>query len=137
ASGYGLQRIQSLRRVLRRHLGPSGEEKTSCIHVLYAADSAEESIYSKVDWYEATGVDSNKFYLLDLETEPRSQDGPPRIPLPTEEHIASDSLEAGGRYPGQYEGAELSCDSQRNITNADGQYAVDTAEVAEAVLKIK
>jgi superfamily II DNA or RNA helicase len=137
SSGSVRQRIQSLGRVLRRHRGLNGEEKTSCIHVLYAADSVEENIYSKVDWYEATGVDSNKFYLWDLETEPRSQDGPPRTPLPTEEQIAPDSLVAGSRYPGQYEGAELSCDSQRNITNADGQYAVDTADVAEAVLKIK
>jgi superfamily II DNA or RNA helicase len=137
SSGSVRQRIQSLGRVLRRHRGLNGEEKTSCIHVLYAADSVEENIYSKVDWYEATGVDSNKFYLWDLETEPRSQDGPPRTPLPTEEQIAPDSLVAGSRYPGQYEGAELSCDSQRNITNTDGQYAVDTADVAEAVLKIK
>jgi superfamily II DNA or RNA helicase len=137
SSGSVRQRIQSLGRVLRRHRGLNGEEKTSCIHVLYAADSVEENIYSKVDWYEATGVDSNRFYLWDLETEPRSQDSPPRMPLPTEEQIASDSLEAGSIYPGQYEGVELSCDSQRNITNADGRYAVDTAEVAEAVLKIK
>ena len=90
SSGSVRQRIQSLGRMLRRHRGPSGEEKTSCIHVLYAADSVEENIYSKVDWYEATGVDSNKFYLWDLGTEPRSQDGPPRMPLPTLEQIASD-----------------------------------------------
>ena len=32
---------------------------------------------------------------------------------------------------------ELSCDSQRNISNVDGQYAVETADVAEAILKIK
>jgi superfamily II DNA or RNA helicase len=137
SSGSVRQRIQSLGRMLRRHRGPNGEEKTSCIHVLYAADSSEENIYSKVDWYEATGVDSNKFYLWDLKTEPRSQDGPPRTPLPTEDQVDFNLLEAGSRYPGQYDGAELSCDSQRNITNADGQYAVDTADVAEAVLKIK
>ena len=137
SSGSVRQRIQSLGRMLRRHRGPSGEEKTSCIHVLYAADSVEENIYSKVDWYEATGVESNKFYLWDLETEPRSQDGPPRKPLPKEEQIAADSLEPGCKYPGQYEGAEFSCDSQRNITNEGGQYAVETAEIAEAVLRIK
>src|SRR5207248_3991408 len=77
SSGSVRQRIQSLGRMLRRHLGHGGEEKTSCIHVLYAANSSEENIYSKFDWYEATGVDSNKFYTWDLETEPRSQDGPP------------------------------------------------------------
>ncbi len=137
SSGSVRQRIQSLGRMLRRHRGPSGEEKTSCVHVLYAADSSEESIYSKLDWDETTGVDCNRFYLWDLESEPRSQDGPPRTPLPTEMQIDADSLEAGGRYAGQYEGAELSCDSQRNVTNADGQYALDTADLAEAILKIK
>lgn len=137
SSGSVRQRIQSLGRVLRRHRGPDGEEKTSCIHVLYAADSVEENIYSKVDWYETTGVDSNKFYLWDVEAEPQIQERPPRTPLPTDEQIPSDSLEPGSRYPGQYEGVELSCDSQRNITNANGQYAVDTADVAEAILKIK
>jgi superfamily II DNA or RNA helicase len=137
SSGSVRQRIQSLGRVLRRHRGPSGEEKTSCIHVLYAADSVEENIYTKLDWYEATGVDSNKFYVWDLETKPQPREGPPRTPLPTDEQIASDTLEPGSRYPGQYEGAELTCDSQRNITGADGRYAVDTAEIAEAILKVK
>lgn len=137
SSGSVRQRIQSLGRMLRRHRTASGEEKTSCIHVLYAADSSEENIYSKVDWYETTGVDSNKFYLWDLESEPCRQEGPPRTPLPTEMQIDADTLEAGGRYPGEYEGAELSCDLQRNITNADGQYAADTAELADAILKIK
>ena len=137
SSGSVRQRIQSLGRVLRRHRGVSGEEKTSCIHVLYAADSVEENIYSKVDWSEVTGLDSNEFYLWDIETERRRQGGPPRKPLPTEEQIPVESLEAGSKYPGQYEGTELSCDSQRNITNADGQYAIETAEVADALLKIK
>jgi superfamily II DNA or RNA helicase len=137
SSGSVRQRIQSLGRVLRRHRGLHGEEKTSCIHVLYAADTVEENIYSKVDWYEATGVDSNCFYLWDLETEPRIQDGPPRTPLPTEEQIDGALLTPGSRYPGQYEGMELTCDSQRNVINADGQYAADTADIAEAILRIK
>jgi superfamily II DNA or RNA helicase len=137
SSGSVRQRIQSLGRMLRRHRGPNGEEKTSCIHVLYAADSAEENIYSKLDWYEATGVDSNKFHLWNLESEPQIQDGPPRTPLPTEMQVDAGALVAGGRYPGRYEGEELSCDTQRNITNAEGQYAVDAADLAEAVLKVK
>jgi superfamily II DNA or RNA helicase len=137
SSGSVRQRIQSLGRVLRRHRGPGGEEKTSCIHVLYAADSVEENIYTKLDWYEATGVDSNKFYLWDLGMEPERREGPPRAPAPTDEQIAPDTLEPGSRYPGQYEGAELTCDSQRNITNTDGEYAVDTADIAEAILKVK
>jgi superfamily II DNA or RNA helicase len=137
SSGSVRQRIQSLGRVLRRHRGLDGEEKTSCIHVLYAADSMEENIYSKLDWYEATGVDSNEFYLWDLRTDPQKQAAPPQMPLPTEEQVISDSLEAGSIYPGEYEGEELSCDSQRNITNGQGQYAIDTADLGEAVLRIK
>jgi superfamily II DNA or RNA helicase len=131
------QRIQSLGRLLRRHRGPGGEEKTSCIHVLYAANSAEENIYGKLDWDETTGLDRNKFYLWDLGSEPRIQDGPPRTPLPTEMQIDADSLETGAKYPGRYEGEELSCDSQRNITNVEGQYAVETADLAEAIEKVK
>lgn len=138
SSGSVRQRIQSLGRVLRRHRGPGGEEKTSCIHVLYAADSSEESIYGKVNWDETTGVDRNRFYLWnDLDSEPMPQDGPPRTPLPTETQIDGASLEEGVKYPGDYEGIELSCDSQRNIRNADGQYAADTGDLAEAILKIK
>jgi len=137
SSGSVRQRVQSLGRMLRRHRGPSGEEKTSCIHVLYAADSSEESIYSKLDWNETTGVDRNRYFLWDLQSDPRIQDGPPRTPLPTEAQIDANSLEPGRGYPGRYEGAELSCDSQRNVSNADGQYAVDTADLAEAVLRIK
>lgn len=137
SSGSVRQRIQSLGRMLRRHRSPSGEEKTSCIYVLYAADSAEENIYSKVDWYETTGVDSNKFYLWDLEGEPQLQDAPPKTPLPTETQVDAETLGAGDKYPGQYEGEELSCDTQRNITNADGQYTADTADLAEAILNLK
>lgn len=137
STGSVRQRIQSLGRMLRRHRGPGGEEKTSCIYVLYAAGSVDETIYSKVDWYEATGVDTNRFYHWDLDAEPSIQDGPPRKPLPKDEQIETDSLEPGYKYPGQYEGTEFSCDSQRNITNASGQYAMDTAEISQAILNLK
>lgn len=131
------QRIQSLGRLLRRHRGPDGEEKTSCIHVLYAADSSEENIYGKLNWDETTGVDCNRFFLWDLASEPRIQDGPPRRPLPTEMEIDAKALVEGGKYPGQYEGTELTCDSQRNVRNVQGQYAADTGDLADAVLKAK
>jgi superfamily II DNA or RNA helicase len=131
------QRIQSLGRLLRRHRGAQGEEKTSCIHVLYAADSAEENLYAKLDWNETTGVDRNKFFLWDGASTPTPREGPPKTPLPTEMQVDAEALVPGGRYPGEYEGAELSCDSQRNIRNAAGEYAIDTADLAEAVLRVK
>jgi len=137
SSGSVRQRIQSLGRVLRRHRGPSGEEKTSCIHVLYAANSVEEYLYGKVDWDATTGVDRNQYFLWDVEEEPRQQDGPPQTPLPTDQQIDPASLVTGCEYPGQYEGVELSCDSQGNISNAEGEYASDTAQLTAAILGVK
>lgn len=137
SSGSVRQRIQSLGRVLRRHRGKDGEEKTSCIHVLYAADTSEEHIYGKINWDETTGVEQNRYFLWNVTEEPRKQDGPPRTPLPTEMQIGVTSLEAGSVYPGQYEGMELSCDTQRNVRDSDDQYASDTRELAEAVIAAK
>ncbi len=137
SSGSIRQRIQSLGRVLRRHRGPGGEEKTSCVHALYAGDSTEESIYGKADWDEITGVDRNRFFLWDGDGEPVAQPGPPRTPLPTDVQIDPDTLEEGGRYPGLYEGVELTCDSRGNISNVAGLYASGTDVLAAALLRVK
>src|SRR5271166_5065171 len=106
SSGSVRQRIQSMGRVLRRHRGASGEEKTSCIHVLYAADSSEENIYGKLNWNETTGVDRNRYFHWNVTGEPIMQEGPPKTPLPTETQIDANTLQPGGKYPGQYEGIE-------------------------------
>jgi superfamily II DNA or RNA helicase len=137
SSGSVRQRIQSLGRVLRRHRGKDGEEKTSCIHVLYADDSSEKYIYGKVNWDETTGVEQNRYFLWDVKKEPSRQEGPPQTPLPTEMQVDVASLEPGGAYAGQYEGVELSCDTQKNIRNGDNLYARDTLALAEAVIKAK
>lgn len=137
SSGSVRQRIQSLGRVLRRHRGPSGEEKSSCIHVLYAAATVEEHIYGKVDWDATTGVEQNRYYRWDPAEEPQEEPGPPQTPLPSETQVDLGSLESGAVYPGQYEGLELSCDSQRNIRDPDGRYAKDTNDLVEALLKVK
>jgi superfamily II DNA or RNA helicase len=137
SSGSVRQRIQSLGRVLRRHRGKDGEEKTSCIHVLYAKDSSEEHIYRKVSWDETTGVEQNRYFLWDMEKQPVEQEGPPQTPFPTEMQVDAQSLEPGAVYPGRYEGIELSCDTQMNVFNNDNQYAHDTRAVAEAVIKAK
>ncbi|MDM4018173.1 DEAD/DEAH box helicase [Roseiconus lacunae] len=137
SSGSVRQRIQSLGRVLRRHRGKDGEEKTSCIHVLYAEDSSEEHIYGKVSWDETTGVEQNRYWLWDIQNEPAEQDGPPQTPLPTEMQVDAKLLEPGSVYPGQYEGIELSCDTQMNVRNNEDQYARDTRAVADAVIRAK
>lgn len=131
------QRIQSLGRMLRRHRGRSGEEKTSCIYVLYATDSSEENIYRKLDWNETTGVEQNHYFHWNVTDEPVAQDGPPKTPLPTETQLNADTLKPGDKYPGQYEGMELSCDTQRNVRDGSGRYAIDTGSLAEAVLQVK
>jgi hypothetical protein len=121
----------------RRHRGPGGEEKTSCVHVLYATSSSEEHIYGKLDWDETTGIDRNRFFLWGGEGQPEPQPGPPRSPLPTEVHIDADALVEGGRYPGQYEGVELTCNSRGNISNPAGLYAAGTGALAGALLRMK
>jgi len=137
SSGSVRQRIQSLGRVLRRHRGADGEEKTSCIYVLYASDTSEEFLYSKHDWDATTGVEQNRYFKWDLKSEPVLQDGPPRTPLPTESQVDKSSLEPGGVYPGAYEGIELSCDSQANITNEDGEFLKKIDGLSDQIAKVK
>ena len=137
SSGSVRQRIQSLGRVLRRHRGASGEEKTSCIYVLYGADTTEENLYGKHDWDATTGVEQNRYFKWDLVSEPILQDGPPRTPLPTESEIEGASLEPGCVYPGAYEGIELSCDSHANITNENGEFLKKIDGLADQIAKVK
>jgi hypothetical protein len=131
------QRIQSLGRVLRRHRGPRGEEKTSCIYVLYARDTVDDAIYGKLDWDKTTGVERNVYYVWELGTEPVMQEGPPRAPLPSEMEVDSANLVPGGEYPGAYDGIELSCDTRGNVRDVQGRFARNSGELAAAVRAIK
>ncbi len=131
------QRIQSLGRVLRRHRGKDGEEKTSCIHVLYAKNSSDEYLYAKNSWEETTGVEQNRYWTWNLQDPPVEQGGPPKTPLPTETQMPLDLLEPGALYSGQYEGIEMSCDAQLNVRNGEGRYALNTRALAEAVIEAK
>jgi hypothetical protein len=105
--------------------------------VLYAAGSSEENIYGKVDWEETTGLDRNRYFLWTPGAAPLPQEGPPKTPLPTESRIDPATLVPGERYPGQYEGMELSCDALRNVRDLSGRFARDTRGLAEAVLAVK
>ena len=137
SSGSVRQRIQSLGRVLRRHRGPDGEEMSSCIHVLYAADTSDEMLYGRHDWDATTGIDQNRYYRWDPAGTEELQDGPPRTPLPTEAQVVPDSLEAGGVYPGKYEGAEYSCDTKQNIKNSAGEFVQHAGELVDQVVAVK
>lgn len=131
------QRIQSLGRVLRRHRGAAGEEKTSCIYVLYARDTVDDFIYGKLDWDKTTGVERNLYYVWDPGAEAVRQEGPPRAPLPSETEVDSASLRQGALYPGAYEGMELSCDTRGNVRDSHGRHAVNPGDLAEKIQHIK
>ena len=137
SSGSVRQRIQSLGRVLRRHRGRDGEEKTSVVHVLYARDTVDDQIYGKIDWDRATGVEQNIYFEWDPPGEPRRQEGPPRSPLQGETEIDVSQLRAGDVYAGSYEGAEYTCDAQGNVRDQSGAYASNPGQLAEDVQHVK
>ena len=131
------QRIQSLGRVLRLHKGKSGEEKTSVIHVLYARDTIDDIIYTKVDWQEITGIDRNVFFKLNPPKNPIPEEGPPHKPLPRDTSIDISTLEPGKEYPGLYEGKEYTCDTRRNISDLNGRFILDPGSLPDLILNTK
>ena len=131
------QRVQSLGRVLRKHRSASGEEKTSCIHVLYARDTVDDAIYGKESWDNITGIERNIYLEWNPGTEPALQDGPPRAPMPLDTEIDTAELKPGSTYPGQYEGMEFTCDTKGNIRDSEGRYARDSGVLAQAVGAVK
>lgn len=130
------QRIQSLGRVLRKHKSSDGTEKSPVVHILYASGTVDELVYEKEDWAEVTGAERNLYFLWRPGSEPVMQDGPPRKPLPSDREISPSSLVAGGIYPGRLEGAIYSCDSQGNVKDAQGRFAVNSGTLARQVSKV-
>ena len=137
SSGSVRQRIQSMGRVMRRHRGKDGQESTSSIHILYARDTTEDSIYGEVDWERLTGAESNIYHHWSPGEEPVTQEGPPREPRPGEDDIDIDSLETGDDYPGAYTGKEYSCDNALNVKEQAGEFVMDPGKVAEQVIAVK
>lgn len=131
------QRVQSLGRVLRKHRSATGEEKTSCIYVLYAKDTVDDVIYAKESWDHITGIDRNIYFEWSPGSDPLIQDGPPRAPLPIDTEVDPETLYQGSVYPGQYEGPELTCDTKGNIRDVEGRYALDSGPLAELVRAVK
>jgi superfamily II DNA or RNA helicase len=131
------QRVQSMGRVLRKHKSRTGEEKTSCIYVLYASDTVDEMIYSKQNWEDITGVDRNIYHLWTPGSAPAQQPNPPKVPLPTDKDIDTDNFTIGDEYPGEYDGDEFTCDTHGNIKDSDGNYATNPGELANLIVKVK
>ena len=137
SSGSVRQRIQSLGRVLRRHRGLDGEEKTSVVHVLYARDTVDDRIYERLDWDRTTGVQQNVYYTWNPGNQPERQEGPPRRPLPDESEVDASRLRQGEQYPGRYEGIDYTCDTRGNVQNSAGEYASNPGGLVDDIRRIK
>ena len=116
SSGSGRQRIQTIGRVLRKHVSGTGEEKHARICALYMADTVDEGIYEKTDWDGEVGVERNLYFKWEQPRgQPEPQAGPPRSPLPHDDELGSLDVALGGVYPGRYEGVEYTADSLGNV----------------------
>jgi superfamily II DNA or RNA helicase len=131
------QRIQSLGRVLRKHRGVGGEEKTSVIHVLYARDTVDDAIYARTNWEEFTGAERNLYFNWEPGNDPVEQSGPPRSPLPADVDVDASQLAPGDSYEGQYEGAEFTTDTQGNIRDLEGRFVSNPGSLPAAVKAVK
>ena len=131
------QRIQSLGRVLRKHRGVGGEEKTSVIHVLYARDTVDDAIYARTNWEEFTGAERNLYFIWETGNDPVEQSGPPRSPLPVDVDVDASQLAPGDSYEGQYEGAEFTSDTQGNIRDVEGRFVSNPGSLPAAVKAVK
>lgn len=124
------QRIQTLGRILRKKRGQ--ESRTAVLHVLYMADTTDEVIYEKEDWEKFTGSERNQYFTWDPDSDdsqPVSNDSPPRRPKPLESAIYWDSLQPGDDYPGAYEGEEFTGDSQGNVRDANGRIVTNPQNI--------
>lgn len=142
------QRIQTIGRVLRKPKDGSAE-KTGVIHSLYVARSTDEMLFEKLDLDRVIGAERNSFYLwtpppIEATAEERQeeryqpvpQDGPPRVPKPSEDEIGWENLSPGDIYPGKYDGTEFHCDQQGNIIGADGRYVSNPQGIGDALRSI-
>jgi len=128
------QRIQALGRVLRK----GDEGKRAAMHVIYVADTVDESIYEKEDWSDLTGESQNRYWRWALDSgEPVMQDGPPRRPKPTEDQIAGRYAAMPPRFPCEWPGAihgqEYSVDTKGVVTNASRTVMANPQSVAQMV----
>lgn len=135
------QRVQSLGRVLRRQFDQSAERKHAEMHLFYMADTVDESIYSKEDWADLTGIAANHYWTWALEGESSPVEGPPATPLPTE-HQEWERL--GGRAPsvpepwlGVVHGAEYSVDTLGTVTNMLGKTISNPQGVDKMVSSVR
>ena len=131
------QRIQSIGRVLRRHRGSQGDEKTSRICVLYIRDTVDETVYERQDWNKLIGLDRNRYFTWDPPGEAVELDAPPRAAIPAERDIDITVLAFGDEWPGRYDGEEFSSDALGNVSSLDGRIALNSQDVPERIRNLK
>ena len=125
------QRVQTLGRILRKGETDEDGDKHAVLHVFYTRDTTDELIYEKNDWEEFTGAERNRYFFWEptSEEEPEPRPGPPRRPLPHDTEIDLTALKPGDEWPGRFEGAEYSFDSQGNVTDANGAIVRSEADL--------
>jgi hypothetical protein len=120
ASGSVRQRVQTLGRLLRPD--PARKKKARLI-VLYVTNTVDEMIYEKADWEAFIGAERNEYYRWpDVDSlQPELVGAPPRRPPVKDVAIDPGSLAVGDEYPGIFEGAVFSVDTQGGITDEAGR----------------
>ena len=136
------QRVQALGRVLRRAVDSSGQDKVSTMHLVYVAETVDELIYSKADWTDLTGKESNHYWRWEYGAEHGvSVPEPPRTPLPTEDQ----AWELLGRrldgtpvpWPGVPTGQEYSVKTSGAVHNEFGAQIANPQGVGEMVALVR
>lgn len=134
------QRVQALGRVLRRRF--DGTTKVAQMHVLYAADTADEAIYGREDWSDLTGDASNHYWLWPLAAdEPDMADGPPRTPRPTEEQfwtaVGDGPIDEPVEWTPEWPAYEWRLDTRGTVTDLSGRPVSNSQHVADLVRRIR
>ena len=135
------QRIQTLGRVLRRRF--DGGVKQAEMHVIYAHDTVDESIYGKEDWSDLTGAEANRYWLwpLDPNLPPEAQTGPPQTPRPTEDaewkRFGEQVPEQPALWLGELPDYEFSVDTRGNVTTSEGAWIENPQGVAGMVEMVR
>ncbi|ORV54688.1 hypothetical protein AWC02_00020 [Mycolicibacter engbaekii] len=95
------------------------------MHLIYVADTVDELIYSKADWTDLTGEESNRYWRWPCkELKPDPVDLPPRTPRPTEEQawaiLGREVPDEPAPWPGCLIGQEYSVKTNGAVHNQSG-----------------
>jgi len=131
------QRIQSMGRVMRKHMSVDGNAKTSSINVLYIHNTVDDTIYRKLNWDKILGVDSNFYYRWHDNNEIEDVGRPPHLPPLFDTEVDVTNLHEGDTYIGAYEGTEYSVDHAMNVVDLSNIVMSNSSELAQAVLRVK